>query len=197
MFLSVKEPKAQSAILVDRSAPRRDILASLIADRDFSVSHQFPTAEAALSATEDAPDLAVYHTRDALDESLDEIATLTRLGVPLLVLTDTGSETIPALIEAGADHVVPLGITNDRIAAGILAATGVRTRICGLTAAVEKAEQALLDARRVQRAKGILMTRHGITETEAHRRVQALSMEKNLALADTAQAIIEAESLLA
>ena len=41
-----------------------------------------------------------------------------------------------------------------------------------------------------------LIARHGIGEEEAHRRVQKMSMERNLPLADMARQIIEAEDLL-
>jgi len=54
-------------------------------------------------------------------------------------------------------------------------------------------EQAL-DARKlVTRAKGLLMRRHGLTEEEAHRRMQKEASRSNLKLVQLARAILAAE----
>ena len=54
-------------------------------------------------------------------------------------------------------------------------------------------EQAL-DARKlVTRAKGLLMRRHGLTEEEAHRRMQKEASRSNMKLVELARAILAAE----
>ena len=58
---------------------------------------------------------------------------------------------------------------------------------------VRRLEQAL-DARKlVTRAKGLLMRRHGLTEEEAHRRMQKEASRSNMKLVQLARAILAAE----
>jgi response regulator NasT len=48
-----------------------------------------------------------------------------------------------------------------------------------------------LDTRKlVERAKGLLMESEGLTEAQAYRRIQKMSMDKNKSLKEVAQAVI-------
>ena len=53
--------------------------------------------------------------------------------------------------------------------------------------------QALEDRKLVERAKGILMQRAGLSEPDAFRRLQLLSSQKNKKMVDIARTIVEAE----
>lgn len=57
----------------------------------------------------------------------------------------------------------------------------------------ERLRKALEERKLVDRAKGILMKKEGISETEAYRRIQKLSMDRRKKMADIAEAIILAE----
>ena len=52
-----------------------------------------------------------------------------------------------------------------------------------------------LEARKLlDRAKGVLMDAHGLTESEAYRRIQQYSMAKRKSIKEVAQAIVAAAS---
>ena len=53
--------------------------------------------------------------------------------------------------------------------------------------------QTLANRKIIERAKGILMKKAGISETDAFQRLQALAQEKNRKLVDIAQSILTAE----
>ena len=53
--------------------------------------------------------------------------------------------------------------------------------------------QALADRKVIERAKGLLMAREGLTEDEAFRRLRRSSMDTQRPLADTARAVLGAE----
>lgn len=57
---------------------------------------------------------------------------------------------------------------------------------------IDKLKGDLASRRAVEKAKGILMDKHGLTEQEAYRRMQKNSMDKGLSMKDLAQAIITA-----
>jgi len=56
--------------------------------------------------------------------------------------------------------------------------------------------QALESRKWIERAKGILMRRAGFTEEEAFRRLQSLSREKNMKMAELAEMIVTAEDAM-
>jgi response regulator NasT len=57
--------------------------------------------------------------------------------------------------------------------------------------------QALADRKVIERAKGLLMAREGLTEEEAFRRLRRSSMDTQRPLADTARAVLGAEVVAA
>jgi two-component system, response regulator PdtaR len=57
--------------------------------------------------------------------------------------------------------------------------------------------QALADRKVIERAKGLLMAREGLTEDEAFRRLRRSSMDTQRPLADTARAVLGAEVVAA
>jgi response regulator NasT len=61
---------------------------------------------------------------------------------------------------------------------------------------LSETRQKLLDRKVIERAKGLLMRRGDLTEEQAHARLRAMAMNKNLKLADIAQRIVDVEDLL-
>ena len=59
-----------------------------------------------------------------------------------------------------------------------------------------EARTELSQRKAIERAKGLLMKRHGIDEAEAYNRLRKTAMDKGLKLADLAQRIIDAAELL-
>ena len=57
--------------------------------------------------------------------------------------------------------------------------------------------QAIEDRKLIERAKGALMTRAGLSEPDAFRRLQGLSNEKNLKMVEVARMIVTAEEAYA
>jgi AmiR/NasT family two-component response regulator len=57
--------------------------------------------------------------------------------------------------------------------------------------------QALADRKVIERAKGLLMARQGLTEDEAFRRLRRSAMNTQRPLADTARALLSAEAFTA
>ena len=56
--------------------------------------------------------------------------------------------------------------------------------------------QALEDRKVIERAKGVLMTRGGLAEPDAFRRLQKLSSDKNQKMVEIARMIVTAEEAL-
>jgi response regulator NasT len=59
---------------------------------------------------------------------------------------------------------------------------------------VDNLAEALETRKNVERAKGILMDQHGLTETEAFRKIQKMSMNTRRPMKEVAEAIILANA---
>ena len=61
---------------------------------------------------------------------------------------------------------------------------------------IDELRRALEERKLVEQAKGLLMSALGLSEQDAHRRLQLTARERNLRLADVAGRIVERRSLL-
>lgn len=66
-----------------------------------------------------------------------------------------------------------------------------RRRMNKLSKELSKLKQTMEDRKKIERAKGILMKRKSISEGEAYRRIQKMSMESRVSMRDIADKIIE------
>lgn len=56
-------------------------------------------------------------------------------------------------------------------------------------------KEALEERKNIEKAKGILIRKYGLTESEAHRKLQKQSMDKGIPLKDIAKAVIIADEI--
>jgi response regulator NasT len=54
----------------------------------------------------------------------------------------------------------------------------------------------LADRKLVERAKGVLMTRSGLTEDQAYQKLRSMAMNRKLRLGEVAQRVLDVEDLL-
>lgn len=195
-FLEVKEPVQLRTVLVDPVVARREMFCLMLGDRDLQLTETFESVSSLLEA-QPSCDLVMV-CADAVNERvIADVQTLRGATWGVLVLLDaTGPSDIETVIAAGADHVLPLRPAADRFSIAAHAAIAQARLRHSMEQACEQARRQLDDMKSVSRAKMILMARHAIGEDEAHRRVQEMSMKRNLALPAMACQIIDAEDLL-
>lgn len=83
--------------------------------------------------------------------------------------------------------------TSDQLQAALTVARQRFREMKDLRDQVGHLERALEARKLVTRAKGLLMQRHGLTEEEAHRRMQKEASRSNTKLVDLARALLAAE----
>ncbi len=196
MFLNLPEPREIQAILIDPDRSRAEMFAMALGPREVTLTQTFGQIENAMSAAPEVG-LAICHA-DVDRPNGDEFTQLRQgLGVAVLVLVERAEpHEVEALMAEGADQVIALGTQPDRLSFGIAAALGGQAARATTEAELNQCQHDLAEARRVYQAKAILIARHNLTEVDAHRRIQKLSMERNIPIADMARLIIDAESLL-
>jgi response regulator NasT len=197
--LRFKEPQRQKAILIDAQDNREQFLSSLLLDRGIVVVGRFGSlAEAAgLYQMPDCDLIVIYlHTISAIE--FDRVhAVASKFARPVLAMSeDDDPQRIARLVEAGADHVLCIGTSSDRLRSAVAQTLAIHERTQILQDSLARAEQRLEERKLVERAKSILIQQRAISEPEAMRELQNKSMKRNEPIAQVARTIIAAKELL-
>jgi AmiR/NasT family two-component response regulator len=151
---------------------------------------------AALIASED-PDLSVVVVEDDDEHALDLIEEITEYARgPLIVLLGTHeSDFLRSASERGIDAFARPQFENEVQGAIELAMKRHAERM-RLTEQVEQLETALERRGAIERAKGILMERHGVDEHQAFELLRQQARRSNRRVLELAQAVAEGHALL-
>jgi response regulator NasT len=124
------------------------------------------------------------------------LTELAELDISILVLTDPErSERFLSLGDTRPVCLLPSQPDELQLRMGLLsAATALRRHVHWKTQ-VDKLQQRLDDRIVVERAKGILVQRLGVSEEEAYRRLRVISRRQRRQIRDIAQSLLDAESL--
>jgi AmiR/NasT family two-component response regulator len=151
---------------------------------------------AELIATED-PDLSVV-TVDADDdhalELIDEISEYAR-GPVLALLGEHRVEFVAAAAERGIDAFARPSFVAE-VEGAIELAMHHHTKRARLTEQVEQLESALERRGTIERAKGILMERHGVDERQAFELLRQQARRSSRRVFDLARAVADGHALL-
>jgi response regulator NasT len=180
------------------------LIALGLAERLHSLGHETvgPACDGAQAielAHASLPDLYLFDIEMPNVDGLEAAARLAEDGLRRPVVVVTGVED-PSLIErsiaSGVSAYLTKPVDSRELGAAIELAAARHAEFQALEAEVDRAQQALVDRKLVERAKGLLMTALDISEQDAFRRLQLTARERNLRLADVAGRIVEQQSVL-
>lgn len=149
--------------------------------------------EAAVSlALEKVPDIAVL---DISMPKKDGIAAATeirkRLKIPIIFLTACHDpDVVSRAIKAGVAAVLSKPVRADELWPAIELAFAHNEEVERLKEEVDDLKETLETRKLIERAKGLLMKSHGLSEPEAFRKMQKLAMDKRKSLRQIAEAIL-------
>jgi AmiR/NasT family two-component response regulator len=119
-------------------------------------------------------------------------------GLAVVVLTPTGSrQSIKLALDTGALIHLIEPVPSQALVAAIRVATARASDLDQLKSQLRRAKESVHARTAIERAKAILIRRFGLTENEAHRRLQQESRNRNRKLIDTAWHVIRADVTLA
>jgi len=177
----------------DEALIRMDVVETL-ADAGFDVVGEAGDGETAVAlATELRPDLVVMDVKMPV---LDGISAAERIGrdriAPVVLLTAfSQTELVERARDAGAMAYVVKPFTQADLLPAIEIALHRHAEIVALESEVADMADRFETRKRVDRAKGLLMTRMGLTEPEAFRWIQKTSMDRRLTMREVADAVID------
>ena len=119
-------------------------------------------------------------------------------GLAVVVLTPTGSrQSIKLALDTGALVHLVEPVPSQALVAALRVAAARASDIDQLKSQLRRAKESVHARTAIERAKAILIRRFGLTENEAHRRLQQESRNRNRKLIDTAWHVIRADVALA
>ena len=99
-------------------------------------------------------------------------------------------------VAAGVTAYVVAGLASDRVKPVLDVALARFRHEESLRQALVDAQTQLHDRKLVDRAKGLLMKKHGLAGAHSYARLRKTAMDKGLKLADVAQRLIDVQDLL-
>ncbi len=177
----------------DEALIRLDVVETLT-EAGFNVVGEAGDGEKAVAlATELRPDVVVMDIKMPV---MDGITAAERIGkariAPVVLLTAfSQAELVERARDAGAMAYVVKPFTPAELLPAIEIAIARHQQITALEAEVADLSERFETRKRVERAKGLLMTKMGLTEPESFRWIQKTSMDRRLTMREVADAVID------
>jgi response regulator NasT len=118
-------------------------------------------------------------------------------GTPVIILTAHGHPNlIDQAVEDGVISYLLKPATNSSLHAAIQVAVARARELKVLQEDIDQLKSTLRERKLIERAKGILMTRRQLSESEAFRLLQRQSQDRRIPMAKLAESIIQTDELL-
>jgi len=144
------------------------------------------------------PDLIVVDAESQGRDILEHVVMATRDGRrPIVMLSDDPDTSyVRQAILAGVSTYVVAGTPPEHIKPVLDVAMARFEHEEKLRSDLADARNQLEERKVIDRAKGLLMTRQGLSEQEAYSRLRKAAMDRGIKLADVAQRLLDAADLL-
>ncbi|AXA92835.1 ANTAR domain-containing response regulator [Massilia sp. YMA4] len=144
------------------------------------------------------PDMIIADAESDARDVLEHIVVATRdERRPIVMFTeDEDTASMEAALEAGVSAYIVAGLQPERIKPVLNVALARFRKEQRLLLELADTKHKLAERKVIDRAKGVLMARHGISEDQAYQRLRTMAMNKNLKLAEVAQRLLDVEDLL-
>lgn len=144
------------------------------------------------------PDIIIIDAESDARDVLEQIVIATRDAPrPIALFTEDASESnMKVAMEAGVSAYVVAGLQAERIKPVLDVAMMRFNADQKLRSDLSDTKAKLAERKTIDRAKGLLMMRHKLSEQEAYQKLRRLAMDKNLKVVDIAQRILDVADLL-
>jgi two-component system, response regulator PdtaR len=187
------EPPARRVVVAEDEALIRLDLVEMLRDAGYDVVGEAGDGARAVElASELRPDLVVLDVKMPVLDGLSAAEQIGRAGIaPCLILTAfSQAELVERARDAGAMAYLVKPFTAGDLMPAIEIALGRWQQIKALEQEVADLGERFETRKRVDRAKGVLMSRLGLSEPESFRWIQKTSMDRRLSMREVADAVL-------
>ena len=144
------------------------------------------------------PDMIIVDAESQARDTLEHVVMATRdARRPIVLFTEDNDTThVRDAIAAGVTAYVVAGLAPDRVRPVLDVALARFQHEEHMRRELADARNQLSERKAIDRAKGLLMQRQGLSEDDAYARLRKTAMDKGLKLADVAQRILDVADLL-
>jgi two-component system, response regulator / RNA-binding antiterminator len=144
------------------------------------------------------PDMIIVDAESQARDTLEHVVVATRdARRPIVLFTNDDDTThVRDAIAAGVTAYVVAGLAPERVKPVLEVAMARFQHEEAMRRELADVRTQLSERKVIDRAKGLLMTRHSLSEDEAYARLRKAAMDKGLKLADVAQRILDVAELL-
>lgn len=185
-------------LLIDDDPERAAVLEEGLVDAGYTrVMSIRPTDNLAGRVQALEPDVVLIDLENPDRDTLENMFQMSRqVSRPIAMFVDqSGSDMIHAAIEAGVSAYVVDGMKKERVSPVLNLAISRFNAVDQLRRERDQARQSLEDRKLMDRAKGLLMDRKGMSESEAYATLRKAAMQQNKKISDIAQSVITAFAL--
>lgn len=187
--------KKMSILVADDEALIRMDLREMLEDAGHDVVAEAANGEQAVElARKFLPEFVIMDVKMPVMDGLAAAKIINDEGIaPVLLLTAYSQQDIvDKAKEAGVVAYLVKPVREEQLFPAMEIAASRFAEMQQLSAELDNLKESLATRKLLDRAKGILMTAHGLTEQEAYRKMQQFSMAKRISLKDLAESIIKA-----
>lgn len=147
---------------------------------------------------EHAPDIVLIDVANPDRDTLEHISLVsdTQARTVAMFVDQTDSDLTQAALNAGVSAYVVDGLQMNRIKPVLETAITRFQMMRKMRSELDAAKRALEDRKTLDRAKGILMRKRGLTEDDAYKLLRKTAMDQGRKVIDVAQALVTASDLL-
>lgn len=187
-------------MLVDDDRGRSALLMQALVDAGYEVVARAGKNENILARVKQVdPDVILIDMELPDRDTLEHMRSISRdRPRPVVMFAErSDSATAEAAIKAGVSAYVVDGLSATRIKPIMEVAIARFREFEAMRTELEQTRSQLAERKVVERAKGILMQKRGMSEDEAYKALRKLAMDRNKRLVDVAESVIAAAELLA
>jgi two-component system, response regulator / RNA-binding antiterminator len=144
------------------------------------------------------PDMIIVDAQSDARDALEHVVVATREAPRPVVLFTEDSDTthVKDAVAAGVSAYIVAGLAPERIRPILQVAMARFEHEQDLRRELQSAKSELQERKLIDRAKGLLMQRQGLSEQEAYDKLRKTAMDKSLRVAEVAQRMIDVADLL-
>ncbi|MBI5887562.1 MAG: response regulator [Deltaproteobacteria bacterium] len=181
--------------IIDDNASERTVLKGLAEDSGFTVVAEGANGQEAVDICRlKSPGLVIMDVKMPVKDGIEAAAEISRLcPTPVVLLTASDDEdTITRAVEAGVMGYLVKPVRQEDITPAIKLAMSRFLEFEMLKRENRDLKNTLQARKAIEKAKGLLMEKEGLSEAAAFARIRKISMDRRQSMTDIAEIIITA-----
>jgi len=185
-------------LLIDSDAERARIVEAGLRGAAITKLASSDSGNIISSISELQPDVIIMDCESPDRDTIENLRIVARENPkPIVMFVEDGDGSLAKeAVRAGVSAYIVDGLTSSRIQPVIKVAIERFKMFDGLQRELEKSKEDLEARKTIERAKGILMDKRGISESEAFASMRKLAMQESITIKQVADKILSVASLL-